>query len=60
MVKQRGRPCKKEAQTEKYLLRLTKDERLILQKLSLKYDTSIAEVLRKAIQTQYNLAKYSE
>lgn len=58
MVK-RGRPAKENAKRDGYRLRLDEETRQELNFLSEKYGISIAEILRKGVQIQYNLAKNS-
>lgn len=58
MAKKRGRPPKTEPRTEQYRLRLDKEERAMLERLSMEYNLSMSEILRRGLQIQYNMAQF--
>ena len=55
----RGRPAKNDSKSEKFLLKLTPEERSDLDYLSSITKESKSEILRKAFRTYYNLKTHS-
>lgn len=55
----RGRPPKEDSKSEKFLLKLTPDERSDLDYLSSITEESKSEILRKAFRAYYNLKTHS-
>ena len=56
---EKRRPPRDGSKTEKYLVRLSKEDVEMLERAAEKMGVSKSEVIRKGISTQFSLAKYS-
>lgn len=60
MEKRRGRPPKKDKRDTSYRIRLSAEERQMLEQLSEQTDQTIATVIRKAVFAYYEVAMMEE
>lgn len=55
-MKKRGRPKKEVAKNDQYRLRMSAEERLMLNELTIETGLPISEILRKALKIYYNMS----
>lgn len=58
MEKRRGRPVKDRAKSNVFMLRLSDDEREMIEYLASEDDMTKTDVIRKAVKAQYNIKKF--
>lgn len=59
-MKKRGRPTKKDAKRRAYKVRLSDEEAKKMAFIAYKTDQNVSEILRKGIDLQYEIAKYTD
>lgn len=59
-MKTRGRPPKEDSKADQYRLRLNKEDRSMLEHLSVESGMSMSEILRRGLRIQYNMARFSK
>lgn len=58
MEKRRGRPVKDRAKSNVLMIRLSDDEREMIEYLASEDDMTKTDVIRKAVKAQYNIKKF--
>lgn len=58
MEKRRGRPVKDRAKSNVFMIRLSDDEREMIEYLASEDDMTKTDVIRKAVKAQYNIKKF--